>query len=171
MIEFLTEILGQCPKISVKNLIINPFISYRWKDPESTSHSIGLYKVWTIKAELLRIVTELDPWHTEFFIYWDIGAFRYLDLHDLISRGVSNYRKWPSKAAVNRLPRDRVMFLEVVPFSTEELAGSVRYFGQDHIIDRLGGTVFGGTALAVRRYHKLYYDMVQKRINSIFAKS
>ncbi len=36
-------------------------------------------------------------------------------------------------------------------------------------MDRIGGTVFGGTAPAVKRYHKLYYDMV-RTLNEVFER-
>jgi hypothetical protein len=53
-------------------------------DPEKHTHSIGLYKVWNSKVDLLKRTAEWNPFNTEFFFYFDVGGFRYKSLEPLI---------------------------------------------------------------------------------------
>jgi hypothetical protein len=58
------------------------------------------------------------------------------------------------------LPRDKMVFLLVYPWSQNEIEGKVRYFTNGNG-DKVGGTAFIGTKEAIYKYHSLYYPLVR----------
>ncbi|RMZ94633.1 Proteophosphoglycan 5 [Brachionus plicatilis] len=45
-------------------------------DPEKRKHSPELYAVWNIKHFMGKLVSQMNPYNSDFFIYTDIGGWR-----------------------------------------------------------------------------------------------
>jgi hypothetical protein len=110
-------------------------------------HSPELYLLWAEKAHFLKQAILMDPFHSETFLWVDIGCFR-----------ESSPVKWPNMAV---LDKSKVIALNVTPFTEEELHCTKECLPSFLTINRIGATIFGGGKEALLRYHKLYYEMVE----------
>ena len=110
-------------------------------------HSPELYLLWAEKVHFLKQAILMDPFHSETFLWVDIGCFR-----------ESSPVKWPNMAV---LDKSKVIALNVTPFKEEELHCTKECLPSFLTINRIGATIFGGGKEALLRYHKLYYEMVE----------
>jgi lipopolysaccharide biosynthesis glycosyltransferase len=123
------------------------------KDPEQ-QHSPALYKIWNEKANLVRIAMEnrFHPLSTCYF-WVDAGCFR-------IREVMPSYRDWPNPLMCAAI-RDSLVLLQVEPFTASELE-SEPSVSDWSLVNRIGGTIFGGSHSALRLWVDAYYATLQR---------
>ena len=140
------------------NIIITKledFYSYKYIDTYRKNyeidhewyHSPELYLLWAEKAHFLKQAILMDPFHSETFLWVDIGCFR--DTSPI---------EWPNMSIIDKT---KVLALNVTPFTKEEICCTKETLPSFLTINRIGATIFGGGKEALLRYHDLYYEMVE----------
>jgi Bacterial protein of unknown function (HtrL_YibB) len=116
-------------------------------DPENHIHYPELYVIWNSKTALVAEVAKENPFHSQYFIWADIGSFR-----DNRSRALG---QWPLESTVKELiltDPDRVLVGVVDDNSTSTYAMEQGPLAADFV----QGGFFGGTARAVRWFHRAF---------------
>ena len=127
------------------------------QDPETKNgHQFLLYMVWLMKTEALMDAIRLNPFQSQWFMWCDIGAFRYDKM---------TYRNWPSPERLELLPKDRVMMSLVRRFSNDindtgfrDLQLSIRNF---HVPETVFSDHLAGGYYAVNTQygaHRVFYE-------------
>jgi hypothetical protein len=80
-------------------------------DPESSVHSPELYAVWAQKAFFVERAINHNPYHTDYFFWCDIGAFRKKSIHPII------LNSFPS---ITYLDSDRIILSSVENMTQSE---------------------------------------------------
>jgi hypothetical protein len=104
------------------------------KDPEAFRHkSVELYWIWNEKPNWLKQAVEMNPFHSSFFAWVDIGYLR------------ENKNKYKGKQMVVRLPATikdhEVMLLNVNTYKIKDMDPSALLHD-----NRVGGNFIGGRA-------------------------
>ena len=139
-----------CPLESF--LVSSLLTNQDWEEQEKMDHeqNIGhnrqLYSVWNEKTNMMKIVSEVNPFSSSFFVWLDIGAIR----HD----------GYNHQQMVQKVPQDSgVLLLSVEPFTEEELSledeKSVADFSR---LVRIGGGTIGCDQTSLERWHTAYYN-------------
>jgi hypothetical protein len=108
------------------------------KDPEKNLHSVDLYKLWYEKKEFVTRAIELNPYDHDDFIWMDAGIIRETTRVSLIKN---------SFPQANRIPRDRMLLLNVKGFHSrdEERSNTPSQITGNFISkDRIGGGIIAG---------------------------
>jgi hypothetical protein len=131
------------------------FLEY-WKkdiirDHEKDIHNINLYIIWNEKPFFVHKVIEKNPFNSEFFMWCDIGCFRYKEELSLFKRD------FPSKQFLNTAKKDKMYFLNIFPFQKNDFEvmsnGLTREF---RYVNRIGGTMFIGHKDIFKKYIDMY---------------
>lgn len=172
MIIFCEKECVECIKIFRKNKIEKTFIieidykefySYKYidsflqhynKDHEKkVGHNIFLYLIWNEKSNFLKTAIEKNPFKTEYFLWVDIGCFR---------KPNKDFIHWPNPYSIDQIPKDKVLLLEVYPFSEKELSCKIKEELPDfQYTNHIGAPIFGGGKEILLKWHKLYYNMLE----------
>lgn len=130
-------------------------------DPEKSIHSVELYMIWNEKTTFLRKTSAENPFNSEYFFWVDIGCFRDESIAPML-------KSWPLPEKINAATegKNKIVLLEIEPFSAEELAWketSQHDLGPnfEHCV-RIGGGVFGGTANAIAQWNDIYYSTLSQ---------
>lgn len=123
-------------------------------DPSRNIHSISLYKVWSEKINFVMKGVTLNPYNTNYFMWCDMGMFRR-------SSTMPRFKHWGQSL---NIPDDQILLFLRDKFSESEKLNS-------HIIDDrfsnwtinrvMGGTI-SGTVDSIKKFHYLYYDMLDQ---------
>ena len=78
----------------MSSFLVNSLLSpEEWKhqedlDPErNVGHSAKLYQIWNEKSNMLKIVVDINPFSSDYFVWLDIGAIRHTQYnHQLMVR-------------------------------------------------------------------------------------
>ena len=120
---------------------------------QHVGHNMFLYMIWNEKSHFLKRAIEMNPFHTEYFLWVDIGCFRVPN---------TEYIHWPNPEKVASLDRSKVVMLSVTPFNSFELlCNSLATLPSFQTQNRIGGTIFGGYKDALLRWHDKYYEMLE----------
>jgi hypothetical protein len=136
-------------------------------DPEKGHHTPALYAIWNAKAGLLAEVAAVNPFHSRYFIYADVGLFR-----DAISEGV--VPPWPAEHRVIKMfaNRSNLMVFGLIGDYNNLLSNRAHTYRDAtppasykesewrHFVAIMGGFM-GGDALAVRRYADTFYPLIK----------
>lgn len=148
------------------------WIDQHAKDPENKIHSPMLYVIWNEKSRFLRDGAVLNPFNTTYFLWVDIGCFRYP------SRSLmQKYRYWPSPSSMKNatVAGTKIVLLSVGRFTEKENQWSLqakamgledlgpRFLKNDN---RIGGGIFGGARDIIDYWCTQYYDILDKYILS-----
>lgn len=124
------------------------------QDTES-SHSIPLYKIWNEKSRMLQMGVQMNPFATDYFIWCDIGCFR----------DANAFKRNPDLfdfPRINNLPQDRILLLEIQPFTTEEKLYPENLDARFQFVNRIGGGIFGGSKQAINTWGNKYYTLLME---------
>lgn len=150
--------------------IVIPFDElYMWKqykdmwaaqhaiDHEKGYHTPELYAIWAQKAVFVEEAIMNNPFHTEYFFWCDIGAFR-SPVPEEVRRSFPTTKHFPSNAvlfsSVNRLAvNDRVVQSDGIP-------------GNFQHIDRIVGGLWGGNIRACLRWRSAYESMLNRYVSA-----
>jgi len=133
------------------------FWEKQWSiDPEKNIHSPELYAVWGMKQEVVRIIVNMNPFQSKWFVWCDIGVQRYSALQNF-------YKEFPSNVDRLCVP-GRMTFLEVnkIPesyFNDWKESKPMAYPVPDVTI---GGTCIAGDADAWKEFGDAYISMLQE---------
>lgn len=133
---------------------INTFLEHYNKDHEKqVGHNIYLYMIWNEKPHFLKKAIEIDPFNTDYFLWVDIGCFRKKNV---------DFIHWPNQIRINQIPKDKILLLEVYPFSEKELECKEKEnLPLFQFTNRIGATIFGGGKEAIIKWHYLYYELLE----------
>ena len=117
------------------------------QDPENHIHkNFTLYWVWNLKPIFLEQTSRENPHGSDYFMWIDAGCIR---SHD---RTLTDFQ-WSTMKLPERVVSqgDRLLVTLIDNFQPGENSNSSFL-----TVDRIAGTVFGGNALAVRRWKDAY---------------
>jgi len=124
-------------------------------DPEQNLHlNRYVYWIWNEKVEMMKIVSEANPFNSKYFVWMDIGYVR--------------HERFNNEWMVRKVPNHRgCAMLNSNPFTSEDLAltegKSLVDFG--HVGDRIGAGVMGCDKKNVALWHAAYYATVQSYLS------
>jgi hypothetical protein len=124
-------------------------------DPERVTHNPELYKIWFEKVEFVKRGIQMNPYGHDDFLWVDAGICR----KESVKRLILNF------PVANRIPIDRMMVLQVMPFTrsdnekrilngVEILAGTSK--------DRIAAGIIAGRKEVWEKYSALYYTTLDK---------
>ena len=117
------------------------------KDPQHTKgHTKELFWIWNEKTNMMKMVSDINPFLSSYFVWLDIGAIR----HTLYNHNF----------LVRNIPEEKgVLLLSVENFTTEEFRVENSDFS---LVDRIGGGTIGSDKETLERWYKEYYGTVRK---------
>jgi hypothetical protein len=133
---------------------IDTFLENYTKDHEKkVGHNIFLYLIWNEKSHFLKRAIELDPFKTDYFLWVDIGCFRRTNV---------DFIHWPNPIRIKQIPKDKLLLLQVIPFSEKELTCKKKEeLPSFQYTNRIGAPIFGGGKEIILKWHDLYYNMLE----------
>ena len=131
------------------------------RDNEKYIHNINLYIIWNEKPMFVGKVMKSNPFNSEFFMWCDIGCFRYKEELELFKK------PFPSKEFLNSAKKDKMYFLNINPFYKSDFEvlsnGLTKSF---EYVNRIGGTMFIGHKNIFEKYADMYYNYLIKYMNN-----
>jgi hypothetical protein len=155
--EYIKKIRGNLPtKIIITNK--SKFLSYKYNNKfnlESNKKEYEyfiknnieyneLFLIWNEKVNFLKIASELNPYNTKYFMWYDIGNLRF------------NQRipyTWPNINKLSVMDNNFIMF-------TKDSKDDQPTYPKDKIL--IIGGAFGGIKENIKKYHKIYYNTLEK---------
>lgn len=126
------------------------------QDPEATIHTPELYKIWFEKNEFVRRAIELNPYGHDDFVWTDAGICRTVPLLNLV-------KGFP---IASRIPTDRIMLLNTMPFvSKDDIPVTInrqQFVGGVAPKPRIGGGVIAGSASSWEAYAHSFDTVLEK---------
>jgi glycosyltransferase involved in cell wall biosynthesis len=123
------------------------------KDPENKIHSPDLYKIWYEKKEFVLKAIDINPFNHDTYVWADIGLVRSEEV-----------RGWmPNFARADRIPRDKMLLLQIDPFKDDDLVRQEDgLYGTFINKNRIGGGIQAAT-ISIWRNWAARYDTMMKR--------
>jgi len=124
-------------------------------DPQHTKgHNRELFWIWNEKTNMMKMVADINPFLSSYFVWLDIGAVRH-----------SNYNH---QQMVKKIPEQQgILLLSIEPFTLDE---RVLKDGKSHanfsLVDRIGGGTIGSDKTSLERWHKAYYSTMRHYLES-----
>jgi hypothetical protein len=133
------------------------FWEKQWeKDPEKDIHSPELYAVWAMKQELVRIIVNMNPFQSMWFVWCDMGIQRYSAMQQF-------YNTFPSDVGSLCKP-GRMTFLEInkIPdtYFNDWKESKPMMYPVPGVT--LGGGCIAGDADAWKEFGDAYISMLQE---------
>ena len=130
------------------------------KDPEKNIHNSELYKVWFEKCEFVMRGIQLNPYGHDDFLWVDAGICRKKSIMNLIK----------SFPVASRIPTDRILVLNVMPFSESDkkvsIINGVSFIGGAIPKDRIAAGIIAGHKEIWQKYKDTFYTVHKKFINA-----
>lgn len=130
--------------------------SLHTKDPEANIHNPELYKIWFEKNQFVKKAIELNPFNHTDFVWMDAGICRYESLLKLV-------KDFP---VASRIPTDRIMLLNVMPFVQKDnipsFSGGQTFVGGTVSKPRIGGGIIAGSIGSWKNYMNLFDTTLEK---------
>ena len=125
-------------------------------DPERGIHNPELYKVWFEKVEFVKKGIELNPYGHDDFLWVDAGICREESLKKII----------PNFPDASRIPIDRIMVLNIMPFTKSDnevtTINGIDFLGGVVPKDRIAAGIICGTKELWDKYYKAFYKTLGK---------
>jgi len=158
------------PFLNRTKIIVRPFDTFamtcpsmmkfwekQWHiDPEKHIHNPELYAVWAMKQEMVRIIVNINPFQSKWFIWCDMGIQRYSVMQNF-------YSTFPSD--VERLCKPgRMTFLEIDKISESFFNDwkESKPMAYPMPFNALGAGCIVGDAAAWREFGEAYISMIQE---------
>ena len=107
---------------------ISYFLPQHLQQDTRPGHNRLLYKVWNEKTNMMKIVADINPFSSSYFVWLDIGAVRHSRFnHQLM------VQRWPAEPGI--------LLLSIAQFTQAELELGIQ--GDFSGVDRLGDTTIG----------------------------
>jgi Bacterial protein of unknown function (HtrL_YibB) len=139
----------------------------RQRDPEGARHNANLYMVWNQKTQFVRLAIEnrTQQFNSDYFFWYDIGAFRHEEFMDRYQT------HWPNKQALHRFDK-AIALVQLAPFTQDEcvIRPNENFTNVFLHANRIVGGTFGGHYRAVLRFWDAFYGVLRMFIvNQQFA--
>jgi hypothetical protein len=125
-------------------------------DPEKAIHNSELYKVWFEKVEFVRKGIELNPYGHDDFLWVDAGICRKDSLRRIIPR-------FPD---ASRIPTDRIMLSNIMPFTKSDNKiiniNGIDFLGGVIGKDRIAAGIICGRKEIWEKYFTIFYSTLDK---------
>jgi hypothetical protein len=111
-------------------------------DPEKSIHNANLYAIWNGKSFLMHHAASVNKYHSSFFIYTDIGAFREVVFDD-----------WPDVQFCVELEKylnDRILLGQIFNQLADPYTTYTQY---------IQGGFFAGSRRAVLEFEHNFYEL------------
>jgi hypothetical protein len=141
---------------------------YNWPDhlaldPEKNIHNPNLYMIWNEKFHFLRSAITLDPFHSDWFMWSDIGCFRNKPGSSDLS--ISELRQWPNVEKLIQFPIEKITFIKTDRFEWKYrhidpkngLTKKDLKFRRHHI----SGSQFLGGKNALIKGYSIFYKLIE----------
>ena len=138
----------------IKSFLMSQLLSdEEWAQQEhldkerAAGHNRLLYKLWNEKTHMMKIVADINPFSSSYFVWLDIGAVR--------------HSRFNHQQMVQRYPAEPgVLLLSFAQFTEADLEqGFKRDFSG---VSRLGGGTIGCGLESLVAWHTAYYAMVER---------
>jgi hypothetical protein len=157
---------GKMEKTKIEVMMLEEFYTYKYystflKDyqidrEQRIGHTPPLYMIWNEKSNFLKRAIEMNPFNDEFYLWVDIGCFRYK---------TEDFLNYPSPSKIEQQDKSKVLLLAVVPFTQFELDNPDLNLLPDYTKNyRVSGTIFGGGKDVLLNWHTKYYNMLENFI-------
>lgn len=117
------------------------------KDPEKNTHTVDQYKLWYEKKEFVLTAIELNPYDHSDFIWMDASIIREEAIIPLIS---ANF------PVSSRIPMDRMLLLNVNPFTVQDEDKLNNITGNFENKDRIAAGIIAGNMENWLKWSDLY---------------
>jgi teichuronic acid biosynthesis glycosyltransferase TuaG len=132
-------------------------------DTENDIHSPELYMLWNEKTFFVNDAIKLNPFHSQWFFWSDIGCMRYKEMF----KDVQGY---PNPYRVLDLPSHKFILSSIIPFSKEDSMkdgySPIPYLFRNRTVDkscgnvvRIQGGFFGGHISQWSKWTSLFSSM------------
>ncbi len=141
--------------IEFKDFYVYKYLDYFNKDLqrdyEKNIHNIYLYMIWNEKLSFIKKTIELNPFHTTYYAWCDIGYVRNPSyIHKYLKQGFPN---------LNKLSQDFIYMLQIdYDFSSNDYINP--YENHWDNMDTLGGGFIIGKYDKLLEMSSLYYDEI-----------
>jgi hypothetical protein len=169
--ESLIEFVKECRKAYQDKTVIIPLNRTEWVanikypetmwttqeaiDPEADLHSTELYKLWYEKKEFVLTAIELNPFEHDDFVWLDAGMIREPEILALIKDN------FPSPS---RIPNDRILLLNVKPFTPEDEIKVDGITGNFLKRDRIAAGIIAGSIDSWYKWSEIYDETMTRYI-------
>ena len=130
------------------------------KDPEKNIHNPELYKVWFEKCEFVMRGIKLNPYDHDDFLWVDAGICRKKSIMEMI-------KTFP---VASRIPTDKILVLNVMPFSQADkkvsIINGVSFIGGGIAKDRIAAGIIAGNKEIWQQYKDAFYTVHKKFIDA-----
>ena len=136
------------------------------RDPEKTTHSVELYKVWYEKKEFVKRAIQMNPWNHTDFVWCDAGICR----SEAFAKCLRNF------PVASRIPTDKILLCNVGEYTERDeqiyMVNGVLIQGGASGKMRMGGGIVAASKEMWTVYDTLYEQTVDKYIqaNLFFGK-
>ena len=131
--ESIWDIMRELEIYRNKSYIYNYKNEQKTLDIEKHIHYPELYSVWNLKMYLVRKVSQINPYKSDFFMFTDAGAWR-----------VKVFKKWPDQEFIKRLAiqlEDKILFSQVNYTNKEYIQAGI-FAGSSKAIDYIYNNYF-----------------------------
>ena len=132
-------------------------------DNEKKKHNVFLYLIWNEKIEFVKKAIYLNPFQTQNFLYSDAGYFRN-----------NSYTNWPNPKIINQLPKNKVSYFLICPFTQNELKCNkfekLPTFDHGRNKNDMGVRFAGGIFYCHQDFFPIWYKIYYKFLDK-FSKS
>lgn len=121
------------------------------------SHSPELYIIWAEKVKFIMRAIELNPFHTDKFVWCDFGAFR----------STPEEREYENFPNAEKIVNNKMNMLLLQDFLfTDLITDKDNLIGQKYGAVRIGGGILGGDKEAWTKYDRLWDFWLKKYFKS-----
>lgn len=152
------------------------------KDWKKKIHNTNLYKIWNEKPNFLYEASYINKYNSDYYIWCDIGCFRYSSNNDKSNINPILCKKWPK---IDKIPHNKILITKVVDSfknhikTVDNNGKKLKIFENstmtnDIIMNNnyigISGSMFAGHKSTIKRYHDIYYKNLSKFFeNNVFA--
>ena len=121
-------------------------------DHEQFRHTPELYAIWAQKAVFVNDAIDRNPFHTDYFFWCDIGAFRDGYVDPVVRASFPSSR---------HLLSDRIALCSIESLLEEDRAVSNGIYGDFQHKNRIVGGLWGGGTVGCIRWRRAYEDCLK----------
>lgn len=159
---------GKMEKTKIINMPFHEFHTYQYygtflknyeiDHEKNIGHTPFLYMIWNEKSNFLKKAIELNPFESDYYLWVDIGCFRYK---------TNEFLHYPNPSKIKEQDHSKVLLLEVESFTKTELDCLKETDLPNYtFLNRISGTIFGGGKEILLEWHEKYYHTLEHFIES-----
>jgi len=140
----------------LKSFLVHTVLtSEGWEEQEKMDpqhypgHNRQLFWVWNEKTNMMKIVSDINPFSSSYFVWLDIGAVRHTEYNH--------------QQMVRNIPQEKgVLLLSVEQFTKEEqMLVDGKSLADFSLVNRIGGGTIGCDKESLDRWHTVFYGTMR----------